>query len=231
MPKHSTQLITALDVDQLREARAIIDGCLSCDWFKVGAQLFTRRGPRAVAYVRDLGRRVFLDLKFHDIPNTVAKAAAGAAEMGVDLMTCHALGGKDMIAAARESIEDYDCQLLAVTILTSHTDENLASELGLKEKSKDAVPRLAKLAVDAGAHGIVCSPRETKLVREAVGRKPTIVTPGVRPSWSESNDQKRVATPREAAEAGANFVVVGRPVTQADDPGEAARMIQKELRL
>lgn len=224
-----TQLITVLDVDSREEALRIVAVAKGCDWFKVGSQLFTRCGPGIVAELRGKGKRIFLDLKFHDIPNTVAKAAAAAAGLGVDMFTLHACGGIKMIAAAREAIRNTECRILAVTILTSLDDDALQQEIGLRETAQEAVARYAALATEAGAHGIVCSPREIGLVRERVGAKPWIVTPGVRPSWASTDDQARVMSPREASEAGADFVVVGRPILKHANPAEAVRLIHEEL--
>ena len=144
-------------------------------------------------------------------------------------MTVHAAGGRQMIAAAREAVEGTNARLLAVTVLTSLSDDELRDEIGLQETAAEVVPRWAGMAIDAGAHGIVCSPREIEAVRAAIGPEPAIVTPGVRPAWAGKDDQKRVMTPREAAMAGANFVVVGRPIFAHESPPHAVRMIQEEL--
>ncbi len=224
-----TQLITGLDVDTREEALAAVDIAEGCSWFKIGAQLFTHCGPAIVHAVRDRGKNVFLDLKYHDIPNTVAGASRAAAALGAKLFTLHASGGRAMIAAAREAVEATQTRILAVTVLTSLTDGMLQQEIGLPETAAQAVPRLARMAVDAGAHGIVCSPREIALVREAVGQGPLIVTPGIRPRWASKDDQARVMTPREAMEAGADMIVVVRPILKHENPPEAVRLIQEEL--
>lgn len=224
-----TELITGLDVDTREEALAAVEACVGCDWFKVGFQLYTRCGPSIVREIRGLGKNVFLDLKFHDIPNTVSKAAKAAADLNAGLCTVHALGGRVMIAGAREAVEGTGTRILAVTILTSLSDDMLRDEVGLPETAAEAVPRLAAMAVDAGAHGIVCSPREIALVREAVGAGPLVVTPGIRPAWSTRDDQARVMTPSEAAAAGASMFVVGRPILRHAKPGEAVRLILEEL--
>jgi orotidine-5'-phosphate decarboxylase len=229
MSAPATELIVVLDVDTLDEAAATVDACGDCDWFKVGSQLFTRTGPDCVRLLQDRGKRVFLDLKYHDIPNTVAHGAKGAAALGVGLFTLHALGGSKMIAAAREAVEGTDTRILAVTILTSHSDDALRADLGLHETAAQAVPRLAKMAVDAGAHGIVCSPQEIALVRAAVGPEPIIVTPGIRPAWSSKDDQERIMTPAEARAAGASMIVVGRPILRHSNPAEAVGLILEEL--
>ena len=225
----NTQLITGLDVDTRDEALAAVDIAAGCNWFKIGAQLFTRCGPDIVRAVQDKGKQVFLDLKYHDIPNTVAKASKAAAELDAKLFTLHAAGGKSMIAAAREAVEGSDTKILAVTVLTSLTDDMLRNEIGIPETAAEAVPRLARQAVESGAHGIVCSPREITMVREAVGPDALIVTPGIRPKWASKDDQARIMTPREAAEAGADMIVVVRPILKHENPPEAVRMILEEL--
>ena len=224
-----TTLITALDMDTEAEAIDLAARCGACAWFKVGLQLYTRLGPAIVTRLQESGKEVFLDLKLHDIPNTVAKAAGAAAELGAGLLTIHALAGRDAIAAARGALEGTQTRLLAVTVLTSHTDDTLRNELGIPESAAVAVPRLARMAVEAGAHGIVCSPLEIAAVREAVGPDAVIVTPGIRPAWAAANDQARIMTPADAQSAGADYIVVGRPITHHDDPAEAANLILGEL--
>jgi len=224
-----TDLIVVLDVSTQEEALATVDRCTGCDWFKVGFQLFTRQGPPVVRALQERGRQVMLDLKFHDIPNTVAEGAAAAADLGAGLCTLHAAGGRNMIAAARKAVEGSQTRLLAVTILTSLSDAMLREEIGIPENAADAVPRLAKMAVESGAHGIVCSPLEIEAVRAAVGPEALIVTPGVRPAWASADDQQRIMTPRQAAVAGASMVVVGRPILKHENPAEAVRLIREEL--
>lgn len=224
-----TGLITVLDVDTEEEALRIVEAACGCEWFKVGSQLFTRSGPPFVRQLIAGGKKTFLDLKFHDIPNTVRHAARAAASLGASLCTLHASGGSAMVAAAREAVEGTDTRLLAVTVLTSLDARVLREELGVDEAPEQAVARLARLAVDAGAHGIVCSPREIGAVREAIGPEPLVVTPGIRPVWAATDDQARVATPADAAKAGADFVVVGRPISKHADPAEAVRLIMEEL--
>lgn len=225
----ATQLIVVLDVDTRDEAIGIVDACTECEWFKVGFQLFTRCGPDIVREILGRGKRVMLDLKFHDIPNTVNKAAKAAADLGVSLFTLHAGGGRDMIAAACEAVENTDARALAVTVLTSLSETMLREEVGLQESPEEAVVRLAAMAVDAGAHGLVCSPKEIVRLRETLGAGPLIVTPGVRPEWASKDDQARVTTPREAAKAGASFIVVGRPIVRHENPAEAVALINQEL--
>ncbi len=224
-----TELIIVLDMDTREEALAAVEACGACQWFKIGAQLFTRCGPAIVRDVQGLGKRVFLDLKYHDIPNTVAHAAKAAADLGVGLMTLHASGGRAMIEAARKAVEGSNTRILAVTVLTSISNAVLRNEVGIPESAEEAVRRLAVQAVDAGAHGVVCSPHEIQPLRAAMGGDPLIVTPGVRPNWASMDDQVRVMTPREAALAGASLVVVGRPILKHKNPAEAAALILKEL--
>jgi orotidine-5'-phosphate decarboxylase len=226
---NNTELITVLDVDTREEALRIIEASEGCDWYKIGSQLFTRCGPDIVKEVLAMGRQVMLDLKFYDIPNTVAHGASAAAALNVGLFTVHASGGINMIAAARKAVEGTDTRILAVTVLTSFTDEQLRDEVGLHETAAQAVPRLARQAVDAGAHGIVCSPWEIQLVRDAVGPEPLVVTPGIRPAWSSKDDQARIMTPGDAAKAGASMIVVGRPILKHENPAEAVRLIKEEL--
>lgn len=182
-----------------------------------------------VEEVRALGRRVFLDLKYHDIPNTVASAARAAAALGVDLITIHAAGGSRMIAAAREAVEGTATQILAVTVLTSINEAVLRHEVGMPESPEDSVKRLARLAVDAGAHGLVASPWEITAIRQTVGKEPLVVTPGIRPAWASTDDQARVMTPSEAAKLGADYIVVVRPILKHDNPAHAVSLILQEL--
>ena len=229
VPDSKTELIVVLDMDTRQQALDTIAACGACTWYKIGSQLFTRCGPDLVREVLALGKNVFLDLKFHDIPNTVAHGAKAAADLGAGLFTVHASGGRKMIDAARKAVEGTQARILAVTVLTSLSDAELRGEVGMNETAAEAVPRLAKQAIEAGAHGIVCSPLEIALVRAAVGPGPLIVTPGIRPAWAAQDDQSRVLTPREAAAAGASMIVVGRPILKHNDPAEAVRLIQEEL--
>jgi len=224
-----TELIVVLDVDKREEAIHIVSETAGCRWYKIGSQLFTRCGPAIVAEVISHDRQVFLDLKFHDIPNTVAHAAAAAAELGVGLATLHAAGGRKMIAAARKAVEGSSTRLLAVTVLTSLSDLELRDEIGVPATAAETVRRWATMAVESGAHGIVCSPHEIAIVRAAIGPEPLIVTPGIRPAWAGQDDQTRIMTPREAAAAGASMIVVGRPILKHPNPAEAVRLVLEEL--
>ncbi len=195
---------------------------------KIGLELYLRYGPEAVASVRGASNvAVFLDLKLNDIPATVAGAARSVARLRPDLLTVHAVGGMAAVRAAVEAAPD--TKIVAVTVLTSLGDADL-ERLGVAGPVGDAVRRLAALAVEAGARGLVCSPREVAAVRAEVGPDITLITPGVRPAGSEANDQARIATPEEALQAGADLLVIGRPITGAADPGAAAAAIGASLR-
>ena len=197
---------------------------------KVGSELFVREGPDLVRRLVDLGYEVFLDLKFHDIPNTVAGACRSAASLGVWMINVHALGGPAAMAAAREAIEGAPRRplLVAVTVLTSHTARELVAT-GLPGEPADLAGRLARLAHGAGLDGVVCSAREAPALRREFPAPFRLVTPGIRPAGSDHGDQRRVVTPREALEAGADYLVVGRPVTGADDPVAALAALEEEL--
>ena len=195
---------------------------------KIGLELYLRYGPDAVASIRGASNvRVFLDLKLHDIPATVAAAARAVARLRPDLLTVHAVGGMAAVRAAVQAAPE--TKVVAVTILTSLSDADLET-IGLAGPVADAVRRLAVLAVEAGARGVVCSPREVAAVRAEVGPGITLITPGVRPAGHEANDQARVATPEEALQVGADLLVIGRPITGAADPGAAAAAIGASLR-
>ena len=196
--------------------------------FKVGKQLFISSGPDVVRKLRATGAKVFLDLKLNDIPNTVAKAVISATDLGVQMTTVHASGGTEMLAAAENAAHEQAAMLraeaplvLGVTVLTSMDDKNLA-ELGIGGSVQEQVLRLAKLATNAGLRGLVCSPQEIKMLRAELGGTIQLVTPGIRPEWSQANDQKRTMTPAEAIQAGANWLVIGRPITSAAEPKSAA---------
>ena len=225
------RLIFALDVDNLDDARRWVEQLQGqVGVFKIGKQLFTKCGPEVVNLVQDGGADVFLDLKYHDIPNTVAMAGLEALRLGVRIFNVHALGGFEMMAKLVAEV-DAVCPrgnpdrplLLAVTILTSSDDETLRA-IGIDRPVSEMVPRLAKLAQDAGMDGVVASPKEVDLIRAACGENFAIVTPGVRPTFASQDDQKRVTTPGDALRAGADYLVIGRPISAADDPAAAARL-------
>jgi orotidine-5'-phosphate decarboxylase len=230
------RLIFALDVDAFEEAERWVKLLHEkVGVFKVGKQLFTRCGPEVVRMIRAEGAEVFLDLKYHDIPNTVAMAGVEASRLGVHMFNVHALGGREMMNATVSAVDRLFPRnsegrplLLAVTILTSSTEKTL-QEVGIDYPVTDMVPRLAKLAREAGMDGVVASPREVGLIREVCGPDFVIVTPGVRPAEASLDDQKRVMTPGEAIAAGADFLVIGRPISAAPDPVEAAERILAEM--
>jgi len=223
------RLIVALDVPQGDAARALLERLAGhVGLFKVGSQAFTAAGPELVREIVGRGEKVFLDLKFHDIPNTVAGAVASASRLGVSLVDVHGLGGRAMMEAAVGALPAMGTRLLAITILTSH-DEDTLGEIGMNGSMAEAVRRLAQLAKEAGADGVVASPHEVALVREACGSDFLIVTPGIRPAGVALGDQARAATPAAALAAGADYLVVGRPITGAADPAAAADAIVREM--
>lgn len=224
-------LILALDVETKEEAVALLQRIgSSLRTVKIGLQLFTRYGPLLVEEIAAMGYEIFLDLKLHDIPNTVAKAVESLSTLPISLLTIHACGGSEMMAAAEEAKRKNRPQmtLLAVTVLTSMNQAALA-EIGVPADPEMQVKTLANLAVESKIGGIVCSPLEIKPLREVLGSDPILVTPGIRPAQSESDEQKRILTPQEAADAGANFIVVGRPILKAPDPASAVRDILGEI--
>ena len=231
------RIILALDVDNKKAAKeAVILLKDHVGAFKIGFELFVSEGPAVVKMVKEHGGRVFLDLKFHDIPNTVAKAARASVKLGVDFLDFHAMGGKIMMEEARVAVEEKALKLginppitLAVTVLTSLGAEDLKRDLNVSKDPEGQVVSLAKLAHGCGFRGVVASPMEVAAIRKAVGRDFIIVTPGVRPEWAGRQDQKRVATPAEAVRAGADYLVIGRPILGAKNPVEAAVKIRQEL--
>ena len=231
------RVITALDVPTAEEAMALA-GRLGPDarFVKVGLELFSAAGPTAIQLLQGRDKRIFLDLKYNDIPNTVAGAARVAARLGVSLVTMHAGCGKAAITAAAEALaaaepgpDGLRPALLAVTVLTSMGPEDLADTSGHADVVADRVRRLARLAWDAGCDGLVCSAKDLPGLRDELGPEPLAVTPGIRPAGDDVQDQKRVATPAGAFADGADFLVVGRPITQADDPAQAHAAIAAEL--
>jgi orotidine-5'-phosphate decarboxylase len=226
------RLIIALDVSTAAQAQGLVqkigEGAI---FYKVGLQLFTAEGPGLVRDLVKSGKRVFLDLKFHDIPNTVAGAVRSASELGVTMLTVHAGGGSKMLAAAADAATQSPTgpKILAVTMLTSLGPGDMAA-LGLSASMSDHVLNLARLAQNSKCHGVVASPQEATAIRKAVGMGMLIVTPGIRPSGYAVGDQARTATPAEALRAGATHLVVGRPVTAAADPAGAAQSILKQMR-
>jgi orotidine-5'-phosphate decarboxylase len=201
--------------------------------FKVGKQLYTACGPAAVRMIQKCGGEVFLDLKYHDIPNTVAMATLEAANLGVKLCDLHALGGLEMMSSTMETLDKNFSgserpRVLAITVLTSSNEETLRG-IGINLSVPEMVVKLAKLAQAAGVDGVVASPQEVGLIREACGNDFLVVTPGVRPSFAATNDQKRIMTPADAVKAGADYLVIGRPIAAASDPVQAAQAIVDEI--
>ncbi len=225
-------IVVALDVDSANRAEALVDELdpALCR-LKVGKELFTRAGPQLVERLQGRGFSVFLDLKFHDIPNTAAAACRAAADLGVWMVNVHALGGERMLLAARDAVGAYgDARplLTAVTVLTSHERPDLAA-VGLDHEPDALVARLGALALDAGLDGLVCSAREAPMLRAAHGTGPALVTPGIRPADAAADDQRRVVTPQEARRRGADYLVIGRPITAAASPGRALEAIAATL--
>jgi orotidine-5'-phosphate decarboxylase len=216
------QVILALDVPTLDEAMELVDSLgAGTDFYKVGLELFTREGPSVIQALAAREKRIFLDLKLHDIPNTVARAVAGACELDVDLLTLHATGGRPMMEAAAEAA-GADLTLLGVTVLTSMTESDAEDSWGREVDSlEDEAVRLARLAQESGVGGVVASVRETAPIKEALGSDLVVVTPGIRLPGDDAHDQARVSTPAEAVAAGADYLVLGRSITQALDPVEA----------
>jgi orotidine-5'-phosphate decarboxylase len=228
-PRH--RLIVALDVSSAAAARKIVAAVGdSAHTYKVGMQLYTAEGPSIVRELVSSGRRVFLDLKYHDIPNTVGAAVRQAAQLGVNMLTVHASGGGPMLRAASEAAADQanSPRVLAVTVLTS-LDDNELNKIGIRGTVVDEVLRLAALALSNGCRGVVASAHEAAALRDDLGQDFLIVTPGVRPAGSGRDDQARVVTPSEAIAAGATHIVVGRPITEAADPAAEARAILGQL--
>jgi orotidine-5'-phosphate decarboxylase len=226
------ELILVLDTPSTRQVAPVLKRLAgTVRWVKIGLELFTAEGPDSVRAAADLGFSIFLDLKLHDIPNTVAKAVESASRLPIKMLTLHTAGGREMMAAAigaqRQTAPDL--LLLGVTVLTSLGEDDLGA-IGVSGSAAAQVLRLGRLAVDAGLRGLVCSPLELSLLRAQLPGDLQLVTPGIRPAGSAGNDQKRVMTPAEAARAGASHIVVGRPILGAPDPAEAAARVLAELK-
>ena len=225
------RLIVALDVPSAKAATELVESLEdTCRWFKVGLELFVAEGPRVIEPLVSAGYNVFLDLKLHDIPNTVAAAARSAAQVGAKLLTVHASGGPAMLEAAREALAGLaDApRLLAVSVLTSMDQAQLAA-CGVERSASAQVELLARMGLGAGITGFVCSPQDVTTLRALTGPAGVLVIPGIRPAGAELGDQKRVATPADALRNGASYLVVGRPITQAAKPAEAATAILGEM--
>ena len=232
------RIITALDVPTMDQALSLAENLGASGGFvKVGLELFSAAGPEVVHRLKNLDRDIFLDLKYHDIPNTVASAAGVAASLGASLCTMHASNGRAAMTAAAAALAAARVDprtgrrpaLLAVTILTSLSEQEMGEVSPSHDLLQDRIQRLARLAWDCGCDGLVCSAADLPGLRATLGPEPLIVTPGIRPAGADTGDQHRVATPREAMDAGADFLVIGRPITRAPDPGAALQAIAAEL--
>jgi orotidine-5'-phosphate decarboxylase len=231
------RVIVALDYSELAPALRMAELVGSrVGMLKVGLELFNSAGPAAITAIHEHGARVFYDAKLYDIPNTVAGAAAVVARLGVGMFNVHALGGVAMMAAARQAADAgaraaglQPPLVIAVTIVTSLGDREVQKELGIPSTAGEAAVRLAQLAKEAGLDGVVASVHEVAAIKRSCGRDFVVVTPGIRPSWAVAGDQARVATPREALEAGADYLVIGRPITRADDPEAALEAILGQM--
>ncbi|MGI5920246.1 MAG: orotidine-5'-phosphate decarboxylase [Syntrophomonadaceae bacterium] len=238
MMQAKDRIVLALDVDTQEEALKLVKNLAQdVGVFKVGMQLFNSTGPDIVHRINDLGGRVFVDLKFHDIPNTVGAAGRVMTRLNAFMFNVHAAGGKEMMARVVSDVQDEAARLgtvppliLAVTVLTSISQQQLQEELLITgRKVQDVVVEWAQMAQAAGISGVVCSPQEITAIRDACGPDFIIVTPGIRPSWSEKNDQKRITTPRQALDMGTDYMVIGRPIVKAENPQLAAQKIIEEL--
>lgn len=234
------KLCLALDLPSLAEIEPVVEELVDfIGLFKIGSELFTAEGPRAINYIQGLGGKIFLDLKYHDIPNTVSKAGRIATRMGVEIFNVHASGGKSMLEAVVQSVNDevqksnYDKPLiLAVTVLTSLSSKELNSELNILKESSEQVANLARLSQTAGVDGVIASPKEIEIIRNNCGNDFIILTPGIRPKWaSEKGDQKRITTPSKAIRDGADYIVVGRPILMAKNKKDACKRILEEIEI
>jgi orotidine-5'-phosphate decarboxylase len=228
MTKTADKIIVALDVATKDKALKLVEQLRGeISFFKIGLQLYTAEGPEIVRAVLATGAKVWLDLKLYDIPNTVARAVESASTLGVRMLTIHLSGGSEMIRAATTARVN-DMLLLGVTVLTSATEQMLR-EIGIADTVEDQVLRLAKLGAEAGIDGVVASPHEIRTLRREFGNRVKIAVQGIRPTWAEPGDQKRIMTPREAFQAGADYIGIGRPITGQQNPREAVAKILEEL--
>lgn len=231
MTSVNSPVIVALDYARAADALTLVDRLSPSECrLKVGKELFTAEGPAIVRAIHERGFELFLDLKFHDIPNTVAAAVSTAADLGVWMVNVHASGGRRMMEAAQERLlkGNYTTKLIAVTVLTSMERADLA-DIGLDIEPIEQVKRLAALTQQSGLHGVVCSAQEAAILREQSGKEFLLVTPGIRPAGVDAGDQRRIMTPEQAREAGVSYMVIGRPITQAADPAAALRAINQSL--
>jgi orotidine-5'-phosphate decarboxylase len=226
-PEH---IIVPLDVPSLDQALALLEQLPEVSFWKVGLELFVSAGPQILEILKEREKRIFLDLKFHDIPNTVLGACRAASQYGVDLLTVHGAAGRSVLKLAAEAMNQSDGQtrILAITLLTHLISRDLSHELKIPLELPDYVTHMALLAKEAGVHGAVCSPLEVEQLRRLCGAEFLLVCPGVRPSWSSSGDQRRVMTPKTAIAAGADYLVIGRPITQASNLRQAWELVCEE---
>ena len=228
----AAKVVVALDFNNQQDALSFVDKVSPSDCrLKVGKEMFTHFGPEFVKVLTDKGFDVFLDLKFHDIPNTVAKAVTAAAELGVWMVNVHASGGSEMMKKAKEALVPYGDKaplLIAVTVLTSMSEHDLQG-IGIDLSAKEHVLNLAALTKSAGLDGVVCSAQEAEMLKAELGQSFQLVTPGIRPAGSNNDDQKRIMTPEQAVSIGVDYLVIGRPITQADDPAKVLREINQSL--
>ncbi len=235
--KANERIILALDVSRYDEAMDIVRTFRDhIDIFKIGLELFTSAGPRIVEDINAMGKKIFLDLKFHDIPNTVGKSALAVAKLGVFMFNVHTFGGSEMMKEASKSLLRYSEEnnlprpkLIGVTVLTSIDNKTLRDDIGVGADMPDQVRHLASLAKEAGLDGVVASPEDAADLRARFGKDFLIVTPGIRPSWSAMDDQKRASTPQAALKNGASYLVIGRAITSAPDPLNALKKIEDEI--
>ncbi len=228
----SDKIIVPLDVPNLDTAIALIDRLPEVSFWKVGLELFVSTGSEILKILKQRQKQIFLDLKFHDIPNTIAGACRSAKAYEVDLLTIHATAGRNALKAAVEALGENNekhTQLLAITVLTSLNSRELAFDLKIPLELSEYALQMALLAKESGVNGAVCSPHEVEQLRQVCGKDFLLVCPGVRPSWSETGDQSRVMTPAQALKAGANYLVIGRPITNAIDPVQAWQKICEEV--
>ena len=230
MKPPSDKIIVPLDVPDLEKAIALLDRLPQVKFWKVGLELFVATGTDILKILKDRGKQIFLDLKFHDIPNTIKGATNSALQYDVDLLTIHATAGKKALSAAKEVVgESNKPRLLAITLLTSINSRELAFDLKIPLELPEYTLQMALLAQQSGLHGAVCSPQEVFQLRQVCGDDFCLVCPGVRPIWSNVGDQSRFMTPQEAIKQGANLLVIGRPITAANNPQEAWEKICQEL--
>ena len=231
MTNPAERIIVPLDVPTITEAIALVDQLPEVNFWKVGLQLFVSDGPAILNLLQQRQKRIFLDLKFHDIPNTVARAVDSAQKYGVDLITIHATAGRVALQEAVATLQDKTSKpkLIAITILTSLNSRELAYELKIPLELPEYALQMALLAQESGLNGVVCSPQEVEQIRSVCGKDFLLVCPGVRPTWASKGDQKRTMTPADAIKAGADYLVIGRPITAADNPPQASARITQEL--